>query len=378
MDAFIEVFTSGDLTKVASFTITFVVVSGVLLCLLIIAKKFGITLSYKGKDGTGFDNNAHIYPPTIEKKTNKVNQMINNGLKELENDSDNFEKKIKEIKEQSDEIWESLYIAPSQVLQEKDIKIFLLEKENSNLKTKIFHLNKELEKYSYLDDPLLLDYKNNLFQLKLSYTKMIKKICLNKKLLNFKSDAELEQYAKVTLHTILIIIGKKLFSNVTEVKNIWSDESQFATQIQGNRKEEFYQNFLRILKKIFQIANSNQFLLNNKKIEIDKKILAGYHEILSKHWDKTFNPKKPETVDEIKKIRNSCKYYKLKSFNSKEIHGLVYSIGMDMIIIYEQVKSVIYDKQLMIAEQFFTNIDLLISISLKEYLIQKIKIEKSE
>lgn len=399
MDAFIEVFTSGDLTKVASFTITFIVVAGVLLSILIVAKKFGITLTYKNKDGTGFHNNAT--EQKVEKKVDdkekpitikdlqelieknqilkQVDETTKEGIKKIETDSktDSFSQKLSEAQKESDEIWDSLLsIKFNKKIEEKDKIILTLEKENDQLKAHIFNLNKELEQYSYLDDPILLDYKNNIHSFKFSYDKVLKKICLNKKISNFKSDNELKQYAKITLQTILIVFGKKIMTKIPETKSIWENETIFANQIKEIGKAEFFNNFLKVLKKIVSISEQNKEFLETEKEKINKKIMAYCYEYLSKHWEKTFDPKKLESVEEIKKIRASCKYYTTESFSFKEIYNLTHSIGIDMISIYEQIKTIVYDQQMLIAQSFFTNIDLLISILLKEYVLNKAKEEK--
>lgn len=406
MNAFIEVFTSGDMSKVATFSVSFIVLSFVLLTVLIVAKRFGITLTIKNKDGSGFDNNAHqqnhnnTNNKELEKKHTSLDEkpltkkdleeilkqnkslpitdenMIN-GFKELEKNPEEIKKSISQIDNKSKQTWESLQtIQLTKKIEEKDIIINSLEKENNKLKSQLIDLNKELIEYKVIDDPVLIEYRNIQPKLKDGFSKIIKKICLDQKLKQISNNEEVIKYSKSRLRFVLINMGKVVIHSLSVDSEIFENETKFADLMESNNSNLF-ENFLDFIKKISSIGISTESLLKERREEIDKKILAAYQGILLKKWNNTLNPKNPNSIEIIKKIRASFQYYYDNYWNFEEIHDLVYSIGTQMIVTYEQVKSESLDKQILISEQIYNIIDKTISLYLRKSVLSKAKKEKN-
>lgn len=417
MNQFIEVMTGGDFTRLLTFIISFTFISLLGLAIFYSLKKMGIhvkvengkiSLGMKGHehpppsqqitetppngnvDNQGMISNVQTFvkpdgstPFTLEELgkflrengyTPATNSTMIDGLKMIEKDTSHTEKYLSDISQQSKDSWENLKITRlKNELEEKRQRIASLEKTNTILKKQVNQLNKELIEYKCYDDPILVEFRNIKNLLKDDYINFIKKTVLDKKLkdIDINNRSELKNYCRNFLNLLMISVGSRLIQNLHV--DLWRDEKTFAYEIIKENGQEFFINFVEMIKVLLTIDINSQKKLDEKREIIDKKILSTFSGITKSHWNEMFSPKNKESIERIKKARNSFEYYKNECWNFDEIHELFYQIGTDMIIVYEQIKSSSLDKQILTSLSYFDSITYVVDAKLKDFVIKKHK-----
>lgn len=365
MDPFIEVMTSGDLSKVASFAISLIVLVAVLLSALIVAKRNGIRFAFKGKDGTGFDNYSMEPPPPpppsskIKKEEGTVNILSAHDVQRFLNTQQNeFLNSI----DRND--LNTTKFQKSEESKKYIHKKVLSSKQKMKLKKVVSHYTKILKDNELLEDQTLKKLKSLHGKLKSRFTHNIEKIILDNNLKKINNSNELSNYTDDNLKILLKDFGK-LLSKELDIP-IWKDEFEFYKRFSSSKiLVNIWYNFIFAT---YKICTDVYYLFDQKKSEIDERVGKAYQSISSQYWNSLFNPQNKTAKEEVEKIKKSFDYFQKNTLPYDTFYQLSYGLGMDMVVSYKIIRNEFMNSHIEYSYKYFNVLYKIIEIELMKYL----------
>lgn len=375
MDPFIEVMTSGDLSKVASFAISLIVLVAVLLSALIVAKRNGIRFAFKGKDGTGFDNYSMEPPPPpppsskIKKEEGTVNILNAHDVQRfLNNQQSDFLNSIDR------ENLNTTNFQKSEETKKYIHKRVLSPKQKVKLTKVISHYNKILKDNSLLEDQLLKKFKGLHGKLKTRFTHNIEKIILDNNLKKINNSNELSNYTDNNLKILLKDFGK-LLSKELDIP-IWKDELEFYKRFSSSKNlVNIWYNFIFAT---YKICTDVYYLFDQKKTEIDKRVGRAYQDLSAQYWNGLFNPQNKGAKEEVEKIKKSFEYFQKNTLTYETFYQLAYGLGMDMVVSYKIIRNEFMNSHIEYSYKYFNVLYKVIEIEIMKYMSEAMVKPKKE
>lgn len=376
MDPFIEVMTSGDLSKVASFAISLIVLVAVLLAALIVAKRNGIRFAFKGKDGSGFDNYSMEPPPPppppsskIKKEEGTVNILNAHDVQRfLNNQQSNFLNSINR-----DDL-NTTQFQKSEESKKYIHKKVLSSKQKMKLKKASSHYTKILKDNDLFEDQTLKKLKSLHGKLKSKFSHNIEKIILDNNLKKINNSNELSTYTDNNLKVLLKDFGKLLSKELN--LPIWKDEFEFYKRFSDSKKlVNIWYNFIFAT---YKICTDVYYLFDQKKSEIDKRVGESYQFLSSQYWNALFNPQNKNAKEEVEKIKKSFDYFQKNTLPYESFYQLAYGLGMDMVVSYKIIRNEFMNSHIEYSYKYFHVLYKIIEIELMKYISETMIKSKSK
>lgn len=374
MDPFIEVMTSGDLSKVASFAISLIVLVAVLLSALIVAKRNGIRFAFKGKDGTGFDNYSMEPPPPppsskIKKEEGTVNILNAHDVQNfLNNRQSDFLSTV-----DRDNL-NTTKFQKSEEAKKYIHKKVLSPKQKVRLKKVVSHYTKILKENNLLEDQLLKKFKALHGKLKSRFTHNIEKIILDNNLKKINNSNDLSNYTNDNLKILLKDFGKLLSKELG--LPIWKDEFEFYKRFSESKNlVNIWYNFIFAT---YKICTDVYYLFDQKKSEIDERVGKAYQSLSAQYWNTLFNPQNKGAKEEVEKIKKSFEYFQKNILTYDTFYQLAYGLGMDMVVSYKIIRNEFMNSHIEYSYKYFNVLYKIIEIELMKYMSETVKKPKKE
>lgn len=395
----VSVFTSGDIAKMLTFSLGFIIIVGFSVFLIIVAKKFGIMFNIKGPSGENLFKHQeelhqqHSQPQSQPSPKPMPNPEINAVLtaeqrqslaqnqlmpldkklkQEYENLNENLhlETALSEVDFTSEKAWDKIQqMKLNTTIDKKEFLIEELTKKNENLRKKIMELNRELTRYKLKEDPELVILKSSREDFRTSFHEEFRSICLYERIIDKLNKENFKQYLDEIIYRVLEQMGKNLI--LLYQTKYWKDEYAFIDYMKQQHGQDISDEFSVGLKQMKLIEVGSKKTLKERRKEIDKRIISVSNGLGREVWDKLYNKtKKGFKPTLIKEAAISFDNFKNKVWNPKLFHSLIYSVGVDMITTYEQIRSESFDKEMVIAIQLFELLFSRIEADMKDKVLQ--------
>lgn len=361
MNELINVFTGGDIFKMIVFLIGILVLGGFGLCIIIIAKKYGIRIKLfgnHGKDIFEYTDENKQFQNMVDKSYNRPSILVK-PIEETKLDLEELQ--IQKVQDFSKQKWEEIIELDSKektshakILEKKELIIEKLSQKNAELRKEIQTLNEQLKKYKLEEAPEILAFRNILQDLEESYVSEIKSICLFEKIIEKVTPDTVEQIAKDVTNKILHKLGIVIQSLYDS--DFLPSNDYFINEFININHLEYSIEFSFILSQMKDVQTQYKSEILEKKTAIDKKILNISNSFNYEIWTKLFGDK---NLDELtlqkrrKKCKNDYAYFRDEIWNTTLLHRMIYGVGVSMIEVFEQAKSETLDKDIDLSLHFF-------------------------
>lgn len=399
-DKVFDTLTSGDITRVIVFLVSFIILMGFIIGVLyFIVKKIGAKIKYNKQEGLHFDltSGATINTPSIPaedenlkivegpnipnpivNKQNAIGPGLNIDILEeykqvgsVENaKSLNLQNKLSEIQ------WDDLKVAKlMEDLDKKEIEIKQLSKKTLQMKNIISNLNKELIKYKITNHEYLINYKMGERNYRIAFNNEIKNIILKKKPENIQEN-DFNHFLMINLASILELFCNKVLED--QKYDWWKSAVDLKREIYVKYDKELISEFELILRQFKEINLSSNTELQKLRSELDKRIVAAGNAFCKKVYSRTFlkaeSDKEKDKVmpnNWIETISLNLSNYKQQVWDPNTFYRIISKSNIESIAIYEKIKSESIDKEMVIADQFYNLLYMYVEALIKEKLIEQ-------